>query len=112
MDRLLGKALESEEYVSSVRDQESITSTAYPYVYSKPSVVASLDFELSHNLYIEARKREQNVLDSVALAGGVYIILCAIVGFIFSAFVPYFMHLYIIRTLFKVDNNPRKKPQS
>lgn len=52
------------------------------------------------------------MIDAVALAGGVYIILCAIIGFLFSCCVPYFMHLYIIRSLFKVDNNPKKKAQS
>ena len=111
-DRLFGRPLQKEQYLSSVRDASSITYTPFPYHHSQPSVVASLDFQLSYDLYIEAPKNEQNVLDSIALAGGVYIILITIVGFLFSAFVPYFMHLYIIRTLFKVDNNPRKKPQS
>lgn len=74
--------------------------------------MASLDFQLSYDLFIEAPKREKNVIDSVALAGGVYILLCAVVGFLFSYFLPYFMHLYIIKSLFRVDNNPRKKNQS
>ena len=95
-----------------MRDESSITYSPFPYQYSRPTVAASLDFQLSYDLFIEAPKNEQNVLDGIALAGGIYIILCTVVGFIFSSIVPYFMHLYIIRTLFKVDNNPRKKPQS
>ena len=112
MDRLLGRELETVEFLSSVRDASSITYSPFPDRLSKYTVAASLDFQLSYDLFIEAQKRDQNLIDSVALAGGVYIILCTIVSFIFSAFVPYFMHLYIIRKLFKVDNNPRKKPQS
>ena len=112
MDRLFGKEIETVEFLSSVRDASSITYSPFPDRLSKYTVVASLDFQLSYDLFIEAQKRDQNLIDSVALAGGVYIILCAIVSFVFSAFVPYFMHLYIIRKLFKVDNNPRKKPQS
>ena len=104
--------MESEQFLSSVRDESSITYSPFPYQYSRPTVAASLDFQLSYDLFIEAPKNEQNVLDGIALAGGIYIILCTVVGFIFSSIVPYFMHLYIIRTLFKVDNNPRKKPQS
>lgn len=98
--------------MSSIRGEESITQIAYPYTVSKPFVVASLDFEVSYDLYVAEQKRDKNVIDAIALTGGLYIILCAIIGFIFSAFVPYFMHLHIIRTLFKVDNNPLKKPQS
>ena len=112
MDRLLSRPLESEQYLSSVRDENSITYSPYPYLYSKSSVVASLDFQLSYDLFIEAPKHEINVFDSIALAGGVYIILVTLVGMIFSSLLPYFMHLHIIRTLFKVDNNPLKKPQS
>jgi len=110
----MGAPLESQEFLSSVQaDESNISTSPFPYRLSKPTVVASLDFQLSYDLLIEAAKRENNVIDAVALAGGVYILLCAVVSFLLSFFVPYFMHLYIIKSLFKVDNNPnRKKPQS
>jgi len=49
------------------------------------------------------------MLAAFELAGGVYILLTVVVGFMFSSFVPYFMHLFIIRELFKVDNNDYSK---
>lgn len=52
------------------------------------------------------------MIDAVAIAGGVFIILVAIIGFLFSLIVPYLMHLYVIRNLFKVDNSHGKKRQS
>ena len=77
---------------------------------SKPKVVCSVEFEMSHDLLITAVKKEKNVIDAIAISGGIYIILCAVIGFVFSSLVPYFMHLYIIRNLFKMDNNAGKKP--
>ena len=79
---------------------------------SKPTTVASITFELSSDLLIESPRREKNIIDGIAITGGVYIILTAVVGFCFSCIVPYLMHLHIIRNLFKVDNNHGKKRQS
>jgi len=47
-------------------------------------------------------------LTAFELAGGIYVLLTAVIGFLFSYFVPYFVHLQIIRSLFKVDNNSGK----
>lgn len=57
-DRLFGRALESEQFLSSVRDESSITYSPFPYQYSKPTVAASLDFQLSYDLFIEAPKND------------------------------------------------------
>ena len=61
---------------------------------------------------MEAVSKQNNVVAAVARAGGIYIILSVVFGFLFSLFVPYFMHLFVIRTLFKVDTNKVKAPQS
>jgi len=106
----MGDPLEVEEYLSvrdsNVRFQPTLTRA------SKPSTAASITFELSSDLLIESPRIEKNVMASIAHAGGFYIILTVVIGFLFSLFIPYLMHLNIIRNLFKVDNNHGKKPQS
>jgi len=52
------------------------------------------------------------MLVAFELSGGVYILLTVVIGYCFSSCVPYFLHLHIIRSLFKVDNNVGGKPQS
>lgn len=106
--RLMGEAEEFEDFLS-VRDSNVVQQ---PRAKRSNGSVASLTFELSHDLHIESMRREKNLIDAVAITGGIFVILVAIIGYLFSLIVPYLMHLYVIRNLFKVDNNHGKKPQS
>lgn len=85
-------------------------------VVQKPSLKFldfSLEFQLNYDLLIEAPIGNQvNLVDSIAIAGGIYIILTTVTAYILSWFYPYFMQLFIIRNLFKVDNGANKKRQS
>ena len=102
-DRLMDVEHKYEDFVA-VQEQD---------VVQKPSLRFldfSLEFQLNYDLLIEAPIGNQvNLVDSIAIAGGIYIILTTVTAYILSWFYPYFMQLFIIRNLFKVDNGANKK---
>ena len=110
IDRIMGKPLAYEDFLS-VRD-DLMEQRPYTLTKTNTRAAAAVDFQLSHHLFIESPRLSQSMLTAFELAGGVYVLLTAVVGFCFSSCVPYFLHLHIIRNLFKVDNNPGGKPQS
>jgi len=109
-EKLLGTALRHRDFLSA--RESRFERKAYSLRKTNPKVAASLVFQLSHDLLVESPRDNQNRLAAFELAGGVYILLTVVVGFVFSRLVPYFLHLHVIRHLFKVDNNRQSKPQS
>lgn len=101
----MGDKMKYKDFLAVRGDR--IETRPYAKRSSKSRTAAILDFQLSHDLIVEAPQRFDQILPAFALAGGVYIILTVVVGFIFSCFVPYFMYLNLIRNLFKIDNNEK-----
>lgn len=96
-----------------MRDNSGVVSTTLGRTAADRAVAFRLEFQLSYDLLIESPLRlTGSVIEAVAISGGIFVLLAAIFTCLFSSCLPYFMHLYIIRNLFKVDNNPRRKPIS
>ena len=104
----MGDPYKKEDFLSL--RPENIHQTPYNKQTTNPNVGASLEFQLSYDLIIESPRNSKNLIDAVAIAGGIYALLCAVIGCLMSSCVPYFLHLDIIRAIFKIDNNPYKKP--
>ena len=100
-DRLMGTKLKSDTFLA-VRDSNILTMP-FSEAATKTNTFAQVQFQISPDLYIESPILSKNLIDSATLAGGIFILLTTVVGYLFSCFVPYFMHLYVIRKLFKVD---------
>ena len=99
----------------NVEDFFSISKTMQTAPYQKindnPTMVATFDFQLSHDL----RKSTVVVTDTLevfALTGGCFIFLFCVFSFLFGLGVEWLMNLEIIKTLFRVEPSLGKKTKS
>ena len=76
-----------------------------------PTMVATIDFQLSHDLQISSVTRTDQV-EVLALTGGCFFFLFAISSFLFSLGVEWLMNLDIVKNLFRVDPTYGKKSKS
>lgn len=91
---------------------KEIEQRPFTEVHKKNKVKASIEFQVSSDLRVQAEEVTNTIAVMFGIIGGQIIFCVLICSLFFSRFVPWLMYVEIIRELFKVDPSKAKKPKA